>query len=99
MKTIQIKLTQSEIEFAENDFGVPHHTRGFADYFRIFWKTHREKIKHEQEVKKETNEFLIKCARILMDCELPQQKKSELIDEMNALLFKATGNRQTQIIF
>ena len=44
MKTVQIKLTTNELSLAEQDFGCPSHTRGFADYFRLYWKQHRECI-------------------------------------------------------
>ena len=99
MKTVQIKLTTNELSLAEQDFGCPSHTRGFADYFRLYWKQHRNCIAENKANQENLVKYLMKCAEILQTANLEPSIKSEIIDEMNLLIYKATGNKQTQIIF
>ena len=99
MKTVQIKLTTNELSLAEQDFGCPSHTRGFADYFRLYWKQHRNCIAENKANQENLIKYLMKCAEILQQANIEPQLRYELIDEMNNIILKATGNKQTQIIF
>lgn len=99
MKTLQIKLTTNELLTAEQDFGCPSHTPGFADYFRIYWKQHRECIAAEKANRENLIKYLMKCAEILQQANIEPSLRYELIDEMNELILKVTGNKQTQILF